>query len=61
MSHIVCVIPVTAVAVIDYTELLPINEHYIALNMCEVLGVKFLKTLNCFIKSLLCGKYETIY
>ena len=61
MSHIVCVIPVTAVAGIDYTELLAINEHYIALNMCEVLSVKFLKTLNYFIKSLLRGKYETIY
>ena len=42
------VIPVTTVAVIDYTELIPMKITL--LDMCEVLSVNFIKTLNYLIK-----------
>ena len=54
----VCVIPVTAAAVIDWTELLFIKN--IALDFNEVRSVNFIKTLTYFRKSLLGGKYETM-
>ena len=45
----VCVIPVTAVAGIAYSEL-QTHEHFIVLDFCEVWSVNFLKTLNYLIK-----------
>ena len=47
----VCVIPVTTVTVVDFTELQPMK---ITLHcFCRVWSVNFLKTLNCLRKDCL--------
>ena len=51
------VIPVTAVAVVDKTELQPLN---LGLDFGKARSGSFSKTLTCFRKKLLRGKYEII-